>query len=159
MAAQALAKLGDGRAQVALLEALKDAIPDVRFWAAHALAILGDARALPELRQLADRDEAVLPEWGSVPAEAAGAIQTIQRRLAEQDAQALLMTSVGSYQNLADNALDPSIPASTRAVACRALGLMRDKRALPALRHVLEHQHEPPEVRAAAAEALGRLGP
>jgi HEAT repeat protein len=62
----------------ALLHALTDREPEVRFWAAFALGNLGDERAIPALQRLADRDSEVVPGWWSLRKEALDSIEQIR---------------------------------------------------------------------------------
>lgn len=71
-AAQALINIGDFDRHLAtsddlapLLEALDDADDDVRYFATVALGQLGDRRALPKLRQVAQEDAATLAREGA----------------------------------------------------------------------------------------------
>ena len=71
-AAQALINIGDSDRHLAtsddiapLLEALDDADDDVRYFATVALGQLGDRRALPKLRQVAQEDAATLAREGA----------------------------------------------------------------------------------------------
>ncbi len=77
MAAEALADLRDIRSVPPLIDALSDPITEVRFWAAFALGELGDPAAILKLKQLAAKDNAVLPGWWEVKREAASAIERI----------------------------------------------------------------------------------
>jgi len=81
MAAEALSDVRDRRAVPALLGALGDVSPEVRFWAAFALGELGDPQALPELERIAATDRAPVAGRGTVRKEAEAAIQ----RIREQD--------------------------------------------------------------------------
>src|SRR5689334_1305418 len=62
-AAEALGQIGDGRAAGPLLEALRHPNSNVRWSAVRALAVVGDARALLELRRVA-RDDQGKTSWG-----------------------------------------------------------------------------------------------
>jgi HEAT repeat protein len=62
----------------ALLHALGDRSPEVRFWAAFALGNLGDERAIPALQRLADRDSSSVPGWWSIRREALESIEQIR---------------------------------------------------------------------------------
>ena len=71
-AAQALINIGDFERHIAtnddlnpLLEALDDADDDVRYFATVALGQLGDRRALPKLKQVAQEDAATLAREGA----------------------------------------------------------------------------------------------
>lgn len=69
-AAEALGQIGDGRAAGPLLEALRHPNSNVRWSAVRALAVVGDARALLELRRVA-RDDRGKTSWGEPVAGAA----------------------------------------------------------------------------------------
>lgn len=77
-AAEALAHLADDRAAAHLVTALKDPSAEVRFWAAFALGQLRHQKALPELRNLATSDKAVLTNWGKISDAAREAIANIE---------------------------------------------------------------------------------
>ena len=71
-AAQALINIGDFERHLAtsgdltpLLESLDDADDDVRYFATVALGQLGDRRALPKLKQVAQEDSAALAREGA----------------------------------------------------------------------------------------------
>ena len=71
-AAQALINIGDFERHLAtsddltpLLEALDDTDDDVRYFATVALGKLGDRRALPKLKQVAQQDNATLARAGA----------------------------------------------------------------------------------------------
>ncbi len=72
-------RLGERRPDVlaALLHALTEAVPEVRFWAAFALGNLGDEAAIPALERLAARDTASAPGWWSIRKEALDSIEQI----------------------------------------------------------------------------------
>jgi HEAT repeat protein len=76
--AESLARFGDRRASAGLMAGLSDRTVDVRFWSAFALGELKEPSALTKLKDLAERDAAVLEGWGSVQEEAAGAIDKIR---------------------------------------------------------------------------------
>lgn len=63
-----------------LLETLHDPETEVRFWSAFALGALGYAPALPALRELAARDQTLLPGWWTVGEEASDAADRIEGR-------------------------------------------------------------------------------
>jgi HEAT repeat protein len=65
-------------ALAALLHALTDPVPEIRFWAAFALGNLGDERAIPALQRLADRDSKSVPGWWSIRKEALDSIEQIR---------------------------------------------------------------------------------
>jgi HEAT repeat protein len=62
----------------ALVQALGDRAPEVRLFSANALALCGNRRAIPALRDLL-ADRAVVKPYGSVAAEAAYAIRLIEQ--------------------------------------------------------------------------------
>jgi hypothetical protein len=72
-AAEALGQIGDGRAAGPLLEALRHPNSNVRWSAVRALAVVGDARALLELRRVA-RDDQGKTSWGEA---VGGAAQSV----------------------------------------------------------------------------------
>jgi hypothetical protein len=72
-AAEALGQIGDGRAAGALLDALRHPNSNVRWSAVRALAVVGDARALLELRRVAREDQGKT-SWGE---SVAGAAQSV----------------------------------------------------------------------------------
>ncbi len=80
MAAEALADLRDFRAIDTLMAALVDPSAEVRFWASFALGELGAQRALPALEHLAQTDNGVLSDIGTVKEEAAAAARRIRER-------------------------------------------------------------------------------
>ena len=69
-AAEALSQIGNGRATSALIEALHHTNSNVRWSAVRALAALGDARALLQLRKVA-REDRGKTSWGESVAGAA----------------------------------------------------------------------------------------
>ncbi len=83
-AAESLAHLADRRAVAPLIGTLADESADVRFWAAFALGGLRDPRALPELERLARTDDAVVPGWWSVRAEASEAVRLIRQAIDDE---------------------------------------------------------------------------
>jgi len=72
-AAEALGQIGDGRAAGPLLDALHHPNSNVRWSAVRALAVVGDARALFDLRRVA-RDDHSKTSWGE---SVAGAAQSV----------------------------------------------------------------------------------
>ena len=88
-AAEALGSLydrthADGRDQrsveSALLDALADASPTVRFWCCYALGCLRSPRAKEPLRSLRENDHRLVPGWWYVHEEAANALEWIDGR-------------------------------------------------------------------------------
>jgi thioredoxin-like negative regulator of GroEL len=61
-----------------LLHALADRSPEVRFWSAFALGNLGDERAIPALRRVADSDTESVEGWWSIRKEALDSIDQIE---------------------------------------------------------------------------------
>jgi HEAT repeat protein len=82
-AAEALGNLkARGREVVAaLVTSLDDPSPDVRFFSAFALGVVGTRAVLPELEKVAAADEGVAEPWGSVAVEAKTAIDAITSRV------------------------------------------------------------------------------
>ena len=79
-AAEALGQIGDGRAAGPLLDALRHPNSNVRWSAVRALAVVGDARALLELRRVA-RDDQGKTSWGeSVGGAAQSVLDQMQSR-------------------------------------------------------------------------------
>jgi len=62
----------------ALIDALADASPIVRFWAAFALGSMRARQAVPALRHLATTDQEVCPGWWRVGDEAGDAVISIE---------------------------------------------------------------------------------
>ena len=65
------------RVEKAILRGLSDKSTEVRFWACYAAGILQVKSALPKLRELAENDFEVCPNWWRVLEEAADAIEWI----------------------------------------------------------------------------------
>jgi HEAT repeat protein len=78
-AAESLAHVEDERIVGALMDALHDSSPLVRYSAAYALGQQGDATALAALRDVAAHDPGITP-WGSVASGAVQAIEAIANR-------------------------------------------------------------------------------
>jgi HEAT repeat protein len=78
-AAEACAHMTDSRIVDALLDALDDPSPLVRYAAAYSLGQQGDAKAVARLEEVAARDEAVTP-WGTVASSAAQALEALAQR-------------------------------------------------------------------------------
>ncbi|MBI2215956.1 MAG: HEAT repeat domain-containing protein [Candidatus Rokubacteria bacterium] len=136
-AAEALADLSDPRARESLVNALQaDREPAVRAAAASALAALRDATALEPLVTALEIDQS-----DAVRSNAANALAA----LGNSAALAALLAALERDQS-----------ADVRSSTARALGAIGDRGALEPLFRAL---HDPePSVRAAAAEAGGRLG-
>src|SRR5262245_47861924 len=80
-AAEALGQIGDGRAAGPLLEALRHPNSNVRWSVVRALSVVGDARALLELRRVA-RDDRGKTSWGEP---VAGAAQSALNQMQSQN--------------------------------------------------------------------------
>jgi hypothetical protein len=79
-AAEALGQIGDGRAAGPLLDALRHPNSNVRWSAVRALAVVGDARAMLDLRRVA-RDDQGKTSWGeSVGGAAQSVLDQMQSR-------------------------------------------------------------------------------
>jgi hypothetical protein len=65
------------RATRLLIETLRDPAPEIRFWSCYALGTMRARAALPELRRLAETDDAMCPGWWLVREEAGDAIGVI----------------------------------------------------------------------------------
>lgn len=68
------------RIEAAIRRGLGDESAEVRFWACYAAGTLGVKTALPKLRELAENDLAVCPNWWRVSEEAADAIEWMHGR-------------------------------------------------------------------------------
>lgn len=79
-AAEALGHIGDGRATDALLQALNHSNSNVRWSAVRALALVGDARTIFQLRRIAQEDRSKT-SWGE---SVAGAAQSALNQIREQ---------------------------------------------------------------------------
>lgn len=64
----------------ALLTSLDDPSPDVRFFSAFALGVVGTKAVIPQLEKVAAEDEGVADPWGSVAVEAKTAVEAITGR-------------------------------------------------------------------------------
>lgn len=77
VAAESLGRLAPPGVLDDLLRALAQAEPEIRFFAAHALGMLGSRDALDALAEVARSDDASIDGFGSVAAEAREAIEAI----------------------------------------------------------------------------------
>jgi HEAT repeat protein len=68
------------KAEAAILAALKDNSPEVRFWACFAAGKIKLKEALPILHQIKEEDKSVNPGWWYVSEEAEDAIEWIHGR-------------------------------------------------------------------------------
>jgi HEAT repeat protein len=129
-AARALGRLSDTEAVDALIDTLKDENPVLRKSVAVALAQIGDARATKPL------------------------IETLRRCSAEDIAVSIGKINFQALLNLLDlKDTDPNIPV---AIVARALGVLKDARAVPRLLSLLHDKDW--RVRKGSAGALGKIG-
>lgn len=95
-ASEALGRIGDGRATGALMQALRHPNSNVRWSAVRALALLGDIRALLELRRVANEDPG-RTSWGeSVAGAAHSALDQIQSQSVWSQSVELIKTALTS---------------------------------------------------------------
>src|SRR5262245_12059358 len=114
-AAEALGQIGDGRAAGPLLEALRHPNSNVRWSAVRALAVVGDARALLELRRVA-RDDQGKTSWGeSVGGAAQSVLDQMQSRNMLLRGADLIKTAVACVLMLAALILAWSVINTLRA--------------------------------------------
>lgn len=149
-----------------LTRALADPNADVRRWAAQALGVIGEKRALQALAQLLKKD----PSWqsrlaivralkmigdrrgGAAVAEAL--VKDPDWRVRKEAADAIsAMAGKRAAKHLLQALSDPH--ATVRAAAAAALGQMGERRALNKLIELL--QDEDARARFTAAAALGKL--
>ena len=172
-AARALGEIGDKRAFDALLRCLEDEDDDraVREAAAIALAHLEDVRAIRPILNWVDsvRSYAVIAGYEYIPETLTSsfwqigkpAVQPLIQELAQGDhgdlATRIIMNALGAIG--ASDVVEPLIAYFRRyndANAARALGQLRDARAVQPLIDALKSSYS--NVRAEAAAALGRIG-
>ena len=79
-AAEGLGNLLYRPAFKSLASALNERNVQVRFWSIFALGKLGDTRALPKLKEIAQRDSGILSGWWSIKKEARNAIRAINHK-------------------------------------------------------------------------------
>ena len=79
-AAEALAHGHRRKSHDVLLRGLGDPRKEVRFWCAFSLGEMGERRAIPALKRLAETDKRVIKGFHSVAKEAFDALETIQSR-------------------------------------------------------------------------------
>lgn len=165
-AIQELGEAEDRRAIPALLDLLRDADPSIQVSAADALYALGDDRGYPNLlvilRERGSRGGAGMAAWSlghrherrGIPAliEALGAEDRDLRRVAAtslgQIGDPVAVESLGYALDR-----DPANPH-----AAEALGVLADRRAVPALSRAFERAESSVGTRLAAAWALAALG-
>ncbi len=164
--AKVLGRLEAKSAGEVLTRALADPNADVRRWAAQALGVIGEKRALQALVHLLTKD----PSWQSRLA-VVRALKTMDdRRAGGALAEALVKDADWRVRKEAADAIsaldekraakhliqalsDPQ--AEVRAVAAAALGRMEERRALDKLIELLQDDNA--SVRYTAATALGKL--
>lgn len=134
-AAMLLGATGSTRHPHDLITLLEDRSPDVRSAAARAIGKAGDVTAVPYLL-------ASLSSARHLPSGIVG--------------MALLDLGTSALPALR-TALE-SAPPPARALSAALLGLHGDVPAAPALTAALDDERSGPEIRRAAAEALGRIG-
>lgn len=76
--AEALGTLRASSAFSVLIDCLRDDNAEVRFWSAYALGELGDARAAPALKELAEHDAGRVEGLGTVREEAGEALSMLR---------------------------------------------------------------------------------
>jgi HEAT repeat protein len=84
-AAEALAYIQGRESVDVLLKHLEDRDPGVKYWCTFALGQIGDAKALPALKQLAERVGSQSYEKHSLRAEVLDAIAEINQRVAPSE--------------------------------------------------------------------------
>ncbi len=138
-AVKALAEFADPASADALLEALDDAVDEVRWQAAGALAKIGDPRAVRPLLETLQRES----DWGA---------SRIGDTLASFGSAAV--PDLARYALLSDPSM--SSTANHLPLIARVLGIIGDIRAEPAMLSALESADD--ELRIRAAAALGMVG-
>ena len=122
-----------------LLDVLKDANSDIRYWGVDILGEIGDRRAVKSLAAIVTADD----ESADLRAEAAEALG----KLGDPSVGNILI------HTLQDSQVEPLI----RSRAIVALERLADHNAVEPLVRILTHDKDE-DVRACAAEALGHLG-
>ena len=182
-AAEALGKIGDARAEEALMAALRDINADVCKSAAEALEQIGKPVVEPLIEVLKDKDANVrksaaeaLGQFGGAQAvepliavlgdkehkvrkSAAWALGQIgDKRAVDQLIVALKVSKDYIFEaHITREYYLTSLDHDVSKVAAESLGKIRNERAVEALRAVLK-QKKDKKVREAAAEALGQIG-
>ncbi len=154
------------RTRPSLRAALDDAEPEVRGWSAVALARLGDADARARVRQLVGGGESALRLPAAMVLADAGdpaAVAPLGAELGRCKEAAVCRPIVQALGRLRDRAATAGLLAHLDSVMDRrdtvtSLGEIADPAAVPALATRLADD-EYVTVRAAAAEALGKMGP
>lgn len=170
-AAAGLVRMADPRSLRPLLKALQDDDADVRGYAAIALGDLGDAKAVPELIR-------VLSNWKTLEQEEVHFLEAVIESLGKLGDTAAVSALIPLLQSHRDGVLlktvlalkkfrDPSaiqaltallhVPKPTvRRRVIETLGQSGDESLIPLIGESLRDD-DAPEVRAAAAHALGEL--
>ena len=185
-AARAVLSLSSGEAATSILPLLRDRDVFVRREAAYALGLARSRLGVEALSAAvaADKEPAVrgaaavalgqISDPSAVPAlagalsrrlQAQGFFNRLRRRKVEEDefvrrAAAVSLGQVGSREGVAvlvEALSDERAPDDVRRESARALGLIGDPAAVPALRAVLAHQD--PYLSGIAFEALRRIDP
>ena len=164
-AAKQLGQFGYKAAAPELIRALEDVRDDVKRAAAAALGQLRDARAAEPLAEALKSDDWLLRR---AAAESLGQIAhpssvTPLMAALTDEYESVAMTAAFSLSQIGAPAAEPLLKGLDRQEpvvrqACTyALGMMKERRAVPAIRPLLADS-QPATVRLAAAEALSRLG-
>ena len=162
--AHTLGKLGNKKAIPALIQLLTDDDPRIRYKSTVALGQIGDIAVVPSLIEaLADKNQDVstgalasLAFWGDeILPQLIEALQHNSDQTCE--AVASLLGDLGDIQ--AVEPLIEALPAAQLAgqlAIIHALGLLGDKRAIPALEVCLNTDH--PHIKIAAKYAMKNIG-
>lgn len=114
-AAEVLGRIGDGRAAGPLIQALRHSNSNVRWSAVRALALVGDLRALFELRRVAHEDHG-RTSWGeSVAGAAQSALDQIQSQSVWSQSLELIKTAVTSVLMILSLVLAFSVVTTLRS--------------------------------------------
>ncbi len=114
-AAEVLGRIGDGRAAGPLIQALRHSNSNVRWSAVRALALVGDLRALFELRRVAHEDHG-RTSWGeSVAGAAQSALDQIQAQSVWSQSLELIKTAVTSVLMILSLVLAFSVVTTLRS--------------------------------------------
>jgi HEAT repeat protein len=142
----ALHRLGEEVDLTPLAGALRSADPGLRANTAQLLGLIGDASAVPMLKEAAAEP---MPRVGAAQA------NVVRMQIAEAivrlgDDSELSTLRAGAWNSVGE----------VRVVAINAMGAVGDRKMIPAFEQMLtdRFQPEPPEIRLAAAGALARMG-
>ena len=161
-AAEALGQIGDGRAAGPLLEALHHPNSNVRWSAVRALAVVGDARAILELRRVA-REDRGKTSWGEPVAGAAqSALDQMQSRNMLLRGADLIKTAIACVLMLVALIVAYSVVTTLRAELSQIGRLSSQAAALPIVRTAMPTETPPPtevpQPTVAPTEAAALLG-